>query len=479
MNGKNWTRRQMLKGAGVTLALPWLETFAPRTAKAQAAAAKKRFINLYFCNGTAEFWRCAGGGSGDAAWQLSPIMEPLTPSRSYLAAMTNVSNNAPFGGGNPEPSHSNCGASTYSCVKANGQNNGITIDQVIANSMMGQTKLHSLQVGLSTWNSSPDGLPAQHSRSMAWKSATEPLYKVISPQAVFDRLVGTGTVTMPSAGMNMNPTPDPLAERRRLLKKSALDYIIESSTSLQTKLSKSDQTRIGSFLSSARGLEQRVASASMPGTTMASLGCGTLTRPTMTATVGTDPVGYNRNAHAELMIDLVAMTLQCDTTRVVSFMLDDARSDYVYGFIPMRTFTTAMAPSTASPEGTKPPGNYHETQHAGDTNNAFATIGHWNSQKANQLAQRLINSPDGAGGNILDNTVIVYNSGMHGGNHDAANVPAALIGSGGKVLRNNIFHSFAGEKQLGDIYLTIMQKVFGMKDTSFGSGRNIVPEILA
>jgi hypothetical protein len=88
-------------------------------------------------------------------------------------------------------------------------------------------------------------------------------------------------------------------------------------------------------------------------------------------------------------------------------------------------------------------------------------------------------SPDGAGGNILDNTVIVFNSGMHGGNHDAANIPTAIIGSGGKVLRNNIFHNFAGEKQLGDIYLTIMQKVFGMKDTSFGTARGIVPEILA
>jgi hypothetical protein len=467
----------MLKGAGVTLALPWLETFAPRTAKAQAAAgAKKLFINLYFCNGTAEFWKCSGGGIGDTAWQLSPIMEPLAPIRQHVVAMTNVSNNAPFGGGNPEPSHSNLGASTYSCVKAAGQNNGITVDQVIANGMMGQTKLHSLQVGLSTWDSSPDGLPGQHSRSMAWKSATEPLYKIISPQAVFDRLVGTGTVTTPTMMGNMNPTPDPLAERRRLLKKSALDYIIESTTGLQTRLGRTDRLKIDSFLSSARNLEKRVADAAMP-SGPPPLGCGALARPSMVATVGKDPVGYNRNTHAELMIDLVTMAIQCDTTRVVSFMLDDARSDYVYSFVPMRNFTTAG--STPAPEGTKGPGNYHETQHAGETNNAYATIGHWNSQKALQLAQRLAMSPDGPSGSILDNTVIVYNSGMHGGNHDAANIPTALIGGGGKVLRTNIFHNFAAEKQLGDIYVTIMQKVFGMNGATIGSGRNIIPELLA
>jgi hypothetical protein len=88
-------------------------------------------------------------------------------------------------------------------------------------------------------------------------------------------------------------------------------------------------------------------------------------------------------------------------------------------------------------------------------------------------------SPDGAAGSILDNTVIVFNSGMHGGNHDAANIPTAIIGSGGKVLKTNTFHNFASEKQLGDIYVTIMQKVFGMAGATIGSGRNVIPEMLA
>src|SRR6185503_20058795 len=152
MVSRNWTRRQVLKGAGLALSVPWLETFAPRTAKAQAAAARKRYMTMYFPNGTADFWRSPTTGSG---WMPSPILAPVMPVKQYVLALSNVSNTGPFGATNnvnPEPSHSNLGASTFSGVRASGQNNGITVDQVIANHLMSSpattTKLHSLQVGL-------------------------------------------------------------------------------------------------------------------------------------------------------------------------------------------------------------------------------------------------------------------------------------------------------------------------------------------
>src|SRR5438046_1318565 len=97
MNRKSWTRRQVLRGAGVSLALPWLETFAPRTAKAQAAAAaaKKRYVVLYFPNGSAEFWHPTSVSTGTGIiqgdnWMLSPILAPMEPLKKYLTVMTNV-----------------------------------------------------------------------------------------------------------------------------------------------------------------------------------------------------------------------------------------------------------------------------------------------------------------------------------------------------------------------------------------------------
>src|SRR6187399_1409409 len=147
---KRGNRRAFLRGAGVALTLPFLETLAPRRARAQTASIQ-RYVMLYFPNGTADFWRPSAEGSGDE-WKLSPILEPLEPVKSYLSILTNVSNYAPFGG-HVEPSHSNLGAATWTCVKANGDgkaNSGISVDQVIAKRIGDATLLPSIQVGLST-----------------------------------------------------------------------------------------------------------------------------------------------------------------------------------------------------------------------------------------------------------------------------------------------------------------------------------------
>jgi len=464
---KRGNRRAFLRGAGVALTLPFLETLAPRRARAQTASIQ-RYVMLYFPNGTADFWRPSAEGSGDE-WKLSPILEPLEPVKSYLSILTNVSNYAPFGG-HVEPSHSNLGAATWTCVKANGDgkaNSGISVDQVIAKRIGDATLLPSIQVGLSTEDSYTDGLPGQHSRSMSWKAESQPLYKTVNPQAVFDRLVGDAP-----AG---NAEDQAAAERRRALKQSVLDYVLEDATALQKKLSASDRARLDQFLTSARSLEKRVADAGMQ---LPSGACPTPTRPSETYGVGDTDDDYDRNHHAELMIDLVAMAIQCDVTRVVSFMLDDARSDFAYDFLTERKFT-----DTGSTEGTGKCGGYHGLQHAGDRNNGFATIGWWNAQKASQLAQKLLAMDEGDAGNVLENSLIMFASGMKGGNHDARELPIALIGGGGKlesgtILKMNRHLAFPDETRLADVHLTILQKVFGCPETSFGVSEGILPELL-
>jgi hypothetical protein len=453
----------MLKGGmGVAISLPFLETLAPR--KAQAAGAVKRYLNVYFPNGTAPYWKPSGGG---ANWTLSPILQPLEPMKSKMLVIQNIGNYSPFGG-HIEPSHGHNCAAAFTGVKANGPmnaNSSISVDQVIANTMAAAnggkppTPLHSLQLGLSTKLASFDGLPGQHSRSISWKSETEPLYNIVSPQAAFDRLTGAGPST-PSMPGNM--MTDPIAERRRLLKKSALDYIIESSTSLQTRLSTSDKARIDKFLSSARTLENRVASPTMPGGGIAGpVGgmCKPLTRPTYAAGIDGVPAGYSRVGHASLMIDLMVMAIQCDATRVVSFMLDDARSEWSYGELTKRAFT-----ATGSTPGTGAVGNYHGAQH-GDAQE-FATIIHWNAQKVNEMATKLDALKEG-GGSVLDNTVIMMMSGMNGGNHDGLDLPIAFVGSGGGTLRQNQYID-GGKKNLADLHLTIINKVYGGTLPAFG-----------
>ncbi len=464
----------------MALAVPWLETFAPRTARAQAAAAKRRLVTMYFSNGTAAFWTPTGMGSGEG-WKLSPIQEPLTPVKSKLLAMSNIDNTKPFittkdpDGTHPQGSHGALSASTWTASPVVGMNNGISVDQVVANTIAAganPTSLHSLQVGLSTVDSFTDGLAPAHSRSMSWKSASEPLYKTISPQAVFDRLVSAkGTSAPPSAGMNTTPMADPIAERRRLLRKSSLDYIIESSTALQMRLSASDVKRMDSFLSSVRTLEKRVSMANVPAQTPIS--CTTPMRPSQVYVVGNN-ASYDKQLHASLMTDLTMMALTCDITRVVSYMLDDARSEFVYKFLPQRNFTPA-----GSTPGTGGCDQYHAMQHAGETNNQFATIGWWMAQKASELAQKMAMVSEGAAGSLLDNSVIILASGMHGSSHKGLDIPVAVIGSGGGVLKQDTYLPFATAQQIGDLHLTVMQKVFGCKETAFGASTTIIPDLLA
>jgi hypothetical protein len=480
MNGKNWTRRQILKGGtGVAISLPFLETLAPRTAK--AAAPVKRYIDVYFPNGTAPYWKPTGGG---ANWTLSPILEPLAGMKSKMSVIQNIGNYSPFGG-HIEPSHGHNCAAAFTGTKASGQgnaNSAISVDQVIANTMATQnggkppTPLHSLQLGLSTKLASFDGLPGQHSRSISWKSETEPLYNIVSPQAAFDRLTGSGAGTPSMMGNTMT---DPIAEKRRLLRKSSLDYIIESSTSLQTRLSTSDKARIDKFLTSVRTLETRVASPSMPGGGLAGpVGgmCKPVSRPTYSASIDAIPPDYNRGAHASLMIDLMIMAIQCDTTRVVSFMLDDARSEWVYNFIPKRSFT-----ATTSTPGTATVGNYHGAQH-GDAQE-FATIIRWNAERVNEMATKLDALKEGTG-SVLDNTVLLMMSGMNGGNHDGLDLPILWLGSGGGTLRTNQYID-GGKKNLADLHLTMINKVYGGTLTAFGKPMgsythgNMINEILA
>ena len=466
MTDAKLSRRTMLQGCGVALTLPWLEGFA----RAQASP-PRRYIALYFPNGTAHYWRPAAAGSGKA-WQLSPILAPLEPVKSYVTVLTNVSNTASFAGQNPEPSHSNLGAATWTCVSPSGdgkRDSGISVDQVIANRIGQTTVLPSIQVGLSTLDSYTDGLPGQHSRSMAWKSASEPLYKLVNPQALFDRLTGSAAVS----GVGGDAAA---AMKRRALKLSVLDHVRDSTQGLQRKLGVSDRRRLDQFLSSVRSLEQRVAATGMQ--LPASAKCQTLTRPGATYGVGNVPEDYDRGAHASLMIDLVVMALACDTTRVVSFMLDDARSDFVYDFLPMRTFS-----DTGSEPGSGTAPGYHGAQHAGDKNNGFATIGHWNAQKAAELAGKLQAITDGDAGNMLDNTVITFASGMHGGNHDAADLPVALIGGGGKLANGNVLTTdrnivFEREQPLANVHLTVMRSVFDCPEPSFGSSTGSIPELL-
>jgi hypothetical protein len=337
--------------------------------------------------------------------------------------------------------------------------NGISIDQRIAGQIVGRTPLASLQLGLSTLNSSTDGAPAAFSRSVSWASATEPLYKTIDPQAAFDRLVGAG----PAWG-----------DARRAGRKSVLDFVQGNAAGLRARLGKTDGQRLDEFTTAVRSLEMRIDAAPQP-TTMC-------VRPASRPSLGVNPAGqqqqpsYTRDEHARIMIDLIVMALSCDVTRVVSFMLDDARSDYAYDFLTERQFT-----ATGSTPGTTRVGGLHDLSVSGDASNGWATIDWWFASLVSELCQKMDAIPDGEGKTLLDNSVVWFGSGQRNDRvgDNTRGLPVLYAGSGGGALKADRHLDLGPSTRLANVYLTFLTHVFGVPDGIFGDAGGGVEELLA
>jgi hypothetical protein len=480
-----FSRRNMLRGAGVALALPWLESLAPKAARAQTAY-PKRFIPIFFPNGSAEWWRPAAAGEG-AAWQLSPILQPFEALKSKMVVLTGMQNWSAFNANSAsvEPSHGRQPGAFLTCVDGSlisdqtgmDGSNSISVDQMIAThaNYSGLTALPSMQVGASTWESYCDGKPCSYSRSISWKSATQPLYKLVDPMEIFNQITG---VAQPGDG---GTTPDPEAEKRKALNKSVLDSVLESATRTRAKLGSVDQMKMDEFLDSVRTVEMRATGVS---TGMTTLACAVGEQPTMNATPNgfqdnTD--AYNKGSHVEVINDLIVMALQCDVTRVISYMMEDERSEFVYSHVPQRQFSADG--SVDGNGGTC--GNYHGSQHAGDANDGFASINWWQSVKIAELLAKMDAITEGDG-TMLDHSLVMYASCMHGGNHQCDDLPVALFGSGGGVFKQDLhvqFPFFPGDRPMRDLYLTIMNNYFELGVTEFGvhaggAANQIISEIL-
>src|SRR3954462_8387528 len=175
---RSFTRRWFLRGAGVALALPWLESLSPIKPRAQTRELPRHFLPIYLPNGAHEYWRPATSGRGDE-WQLSSILEPFGGAlKSKLNIVTNLENGSVFradGTAYVDNSHGRFGGAWLTCVDGLAvraqlgldEANGISVDQVMAQheSFRGKTALDSLQVGLSTPFSLCDSEPCSSSRS--------------------------------------------------------------------------------------------------------------------------------------------------------------------------------------------------------------------------------------------------------------------------------------------------------------------------
>jgi hypothetical protein len=480
------SRRLVLRGAGVALTLPWLESLLPtKAAQGATATPPKRYMPIFLPNGAIhadagkDYWTPGKIGVG-AAWSLSPLLDLFTPAlKAKMQVISKFENGSAFnkdGSSSVEPSHGRQPGAFLTCVDPGpirdalkvAEANHISLDQIMAThpAFKDQTALASLQLGLSTVYSVCDGQPCSNSRSISWAMPTQPMYKLVDPLAVFQKITGV-IKPVDNGGSTM---PDPEAVKRGARNQSIIDAVLENATRTQARLGKADKERFEEFLTSVRAIEKRVTAVSQG---MGGVACAAMPQPTM-ATVHPDSPRqntgtYNKGTHADVMNDLIVMAFQCDATRIITHMLEDERSEFTYDHVKKRTFTQAGSVEAA---GTCP--EYHGGGQHGSADD-FGAITRWNAGKVAELATKLDAIKEADGTTVLDNTVIFFAGAMRGSDHSCHDLPVALIGGGAIGLRQDQ-HVDLGNRPLRDLHYTMINKVFGMNDvTDFGQNLTGAP----
>jgi Protein of unknown function (DUF1552) len=439
---KSLSRRTFLHGAGATLALPLLEAMVPAfTATAKSVALPvRRFAGLYVPHGMImEQFTPAQGGTG---FDFTPILKSLEPFRESLVVVTGA--NGPLNRDNG--AHAYAPSSWLTGAKAKKTQGsdmrlGVSLDQVLARHVGQDTPLPSLELATEDFTSyvgtCEAGFSCTYMNTLSWSSPTTPLPMEINPRVVFERLyAGTGTLEQRTERIRRH--------------RSILDVLMHKATQLQKGLGPQDRTRLDEYLENIREIERRIQRAEA--------------RIDWDVTVPPIPSGIptERAEHVEVLFDLLAAAWQADLTRVASFMIGRDHSLHTY-------------PEIGVSDG------HHPLSHHGNNPKSvakFAAVNAYETQFFSKFLARLDATPDGEG-SLLDHAIILFGSGMSGGNsHDMNGLPILVAGGGvgrvkgGRHLKHPVGPAPIGFP-LGNVLLTIGQKM-GVEMSAHGESTGTI-----
>ena len=457
------SRRACLRAAGVVLALPALEIMQPRRASAQAAN-PLRFLCVYSPNGFyMPQWTPAGSGGADYA--LSPLLTPLAAHKAdfnvitglgnYTASISNI-----FGG-----SHSrSCGSMLTQCPIASPDvskdvQNGVSLDQIIANSIGSQTRFPSMEVGSrasSLTGNCEDSFSCAYNNNISWSGPATPKVKQVNPLDVFNRFF---------KDLPMGTDPVPAENKDALYQKSILDVVLSHSEALKAKLGKTDRAKLDEYLTAVREVEMRIARL-VDGSVVAH-SCDVPAAPKDSSQV-TLPF----QEHLDLLSDLIVLAFQCDVTRVGTYMFEHSFTDTrSFNFLPGVT------------------GRHHEITHSDNATDQEVKINTFYVQRFAYLLDKLKAAKEGDG-SVLDNSIVYFTSEFGNAHlHDMRNAPMVVAGKGGGKLKTGqhiVYPLGAGDGQgvdgrgnrddvqLARLHLTTL-RAFDMAQPSFGHDEKGAP----
>jgi hypothetical protein len=412
-------RRTFLKGVGVTLALPLLESMVPAaTAIAQTAAGTRptRLGCIYFPHGAIlPKWIPATEGVG---FELSDILQPLKPFQGRLTVVSNLAHALAYGTG-ATANHNRAAAAflTGALAETGAQPHlGVSVDQVVAKKLGQDTPLPSIELAIEgTSVNCGDGLSCSYRDTISWQGPSSPLPMQNNPQVVFERLFGDG---------------NSMAERkvRRDQSISLLDSVLGEANALKAKLPTYDRSRLDQYLTDVREIERRIQKADQ--------------QLSEDLEVPPAPTGVPSDVeqHIKLMYDLQVLAWQADITRVSTFQVAKELSNAVY---PKSTVRDA----------------FHILSHHSNIQeniDRFTVLNRYHVNLFAYFLDKLQSTPDGDG-TLLDHAMVLYGSGLGDGNqHNHSDLPVILAGGASGKLKGGQHIRTAKETPMANLLLSML-----------------------
>jgi len=435
-------RRTFLRGLGAAMALPMLEAMIPARSMAAAAGAAKtptRMAFLFVPNGAhMPDWTPLANG---ADYDLPYILQPLQPYKNELLVITGLTQDKGRSNNDGGGDHARSAGSWLTCsqpLKSEGAQIrvGISADQMAAHAVGQQTRFGSLELGLEPGRQGgkcDTGYSCAYSNNISWRNESTPMTREINPRLVFERLFSNAVPKEVSEGQR----------RRDIYKKSILDFVLEDAKALRSKVGGNDRQKLDEYLSAVREIEQRVEETEKAVASASPSVANGYEIP--------EGIPESYEEHARLMVDMMVLAFQSDTTRVCTFMLANEGSNRSYRNIGIGD------------------GHHSLSHHQGDhvKQMKIREINRFHMQQFAYLLGRLSSIPEGDG-TLLDHSMIVYGGGLGDGNrHNHDDLPIVMAGRGNGTIETGRHLAYAPETPMANLLVSMLQRMDAPVD-SFG-----------
>jgi uncharacterized protein DUF1552 len=443
---KHLSRRMFIRGMGVTMTLPFLESMVPaQTPLARTAANPQIRLGLCFMPHGAVMANWTPAEEGPL--KLSPILAPLEDYKNQVVVVSNLSHAmaGPQGPGDNGGDHTRCPAVFLNGVHPKRTDGadifaGVTIDQIAAGKIGQDTLLPSLELAIEDYSglvgSCDVGFSCTYMNTISWRTPTTPMPMEINPRVVFDRMFGDGA------------TPQQRLQRIES-QRSILDAVNDQIKRLQGGLGATDKNRVVEYMDTVREIERRIQISEKQNSN------SSLDVPKTPAGIPDDYI-----EHTKLMFDLMALSFQADITRISTFMM--ARE------VSYRTF-----PKLGISESFHP-ASHHQNLPA--RLEALTRINAHHVQLFSHILERLKATPDGDG-NLLDHTLLLYGSAMSNSNvHNHGPLPVLVAGGAAGRLKGGRHIKYPENTPMSNLLMTILDKA-GIPQESVGDSTGFLSEV--